>query len=226
MDIRMSEKADYGNWVSDKMLCAGGIVSAAAFGLCAVCPEKAAVALSAVGLTAFALTMYMKKCSDFFDFNKGSMMGKMHNYLLEHLKWEGKGRLLDIGCGAGALTIKCAKFYPDAKLTGVDYWGAEWDYAKEQCEKNAVIEQISDRVAFEKGDVCGEKRRKLCVSGHVCQESALRRYGGICPGTERGGNDRNPLHRQCGEKSGFCASLCTRAVDDKRRRNTLWGKIS
>ena len=32
------------------------------------------------------------------------------------------------------------------------YWGAEWNYAKEQCEKNARIEGIADRVTFQKGD--------------------------------------------------------------------------
>ena len=34
----------------------------------------------------------------------------------------------------------------------MDYWGAEWSYAKEQCEKNAAAEGVSDRVSFQKGD--------------------------------------------------------------------------
>ena len=38
------------------------------------------------------------------------------------------GRLLDIGCGADALTLRCAKYYPEAQLTGIDYWGVEWNY--------------------------------------------------------------------------------------------------
>ena len=33
------------------------------------------------------------------------MMGKVHEYVAQHLSWTGNGRLLDVGCGAGALTI-------------------------------------------------------------------------------------------------------------------------
>ena len=32
------------------------------------------------------------------------------------------------------------------------YWGVEWNYAKEQCEKNAKIEGVADHIAFQKGD--------------------------------------------------------------------------
>ena len=156
MKIIMNQNADYGNWVPAKMLRTGGILSAAAFGVCAAGifggKKVPAVAGSVMGTAGLGFTVYMKKCSDLFDFKKGGMMGKMHEYLLEHLTWDGKGRLLDLGCGAGALTLRCAKHYPDAQLTGIDYWGVEWNYAKEQCEKNAAIEGVKDRVQFQKGD--------------------------------------------------------------------------
>lgn len=79
-------------------------------------------------------------------------MGRIHQYLADHLDWDGRGKLLDIGCGAGALTNRCAKLFPRAELTGMDYWGAEWSYAKDQCEKNARAEGVADRVKFQKGD--------------------------------------------------------------------------
>ena len=66
--------------------------------------------------------------------------------------WDGKGSLLDIGCGAAALTVRCAKAFPEAEITAIDYWGAEWNYAKEQCEKNARAEGVADRISFQKGD--------------------------------------------------------------------------
>lgn len=37
----------------------------------------------------------------------------------------GNGKISDIGCGTGALTIRCAKKYEHADLTGMDYWGKE-----------------------------------------------------------------------------------------------------
>ena len=98
------------------------------------------------------LWLYMFRCRALFDFRRGGLMGTIHQYLLAHLPWDGKGTLLDIGCGSGALTIRCAKAYPQAALTGVDYWGTEWSYAKEQCERNAVAEGVSGRITFQKGD--------------------------------------------------------------------------
>ena len=35
--------------------------------------------------------------------------------------WDGKGSLLDIGCGAAALTVRCAKAFPEAEITAIDY---------------------------------------------------------------------------------------------------------
>ena len=79
-------------------------------------------------------------------------MGEIHQFLIDHLNWNGQGTLLDIGCGAGVLTNRCAKQFPEATLCGMDYWGMGWDYAKEQCERNAEIEGVADRVTFSKGD--------------------------------------------------------------------------
>lgn len=44
------------------------------------------------------------------------------------------------------------KKFTDATLVGVDYWGTEWSYAKEQCEKNAKAEGVDMRITFQKGD--------------------------------------------------------------------------
>lgn len=112
----------------------------------------AAIIIGIAFLIMLALTLYMQKCRDLFDFNKGGLMGKIHEFLVNHLPWDGNGTLLDIGCGAGALTIRCAKKFPKAKFVGMDYWGKEWSYAKEQCESNALVEGVSDRIHFEKGD--------------------------------------------------------------------------
>ena len=34
----------------------------------------------------------------------------------------------------------------------MDYWGVEWSYAKEQCDRNARIEGVADQITFWKGD--------------------------------------------------------------------------
>ena len=56
------------------------------------------------------------------------------------MNWDGKGKILDIGTGSGSLIIKLAKTFPKSFLTGIDYWGGNWEYSKAQCQQNAEIE--------------------------------------------------------------------------------------
>ena len=151
------EKPDYGNWVPLALmkimaLCCGLLLLASIL-LGALLPTPIpAIFLAALFVLLSALWLYMLRCRALFDFNRGGLMGMIHQYLLEHLDWNGRGRLLDIGCGSGALTNRCAKAFPHADLTGVDYWGAEWSYAKEQCQRNASLEGVASRTHFQKGD--------------------------------------------------------------------------
>ena len=151
-----NKNTNYGNWVPAAMMKTCGVVIAVLALLtvgCIAFQFKIPAALLGILLAVvLVFTMYMKKCRDIFDFNKGGMMGKVHQYLVDHMDWDGNGTLLDIGCGAGALTIRCAKTFPKATLTGMDYWGTEWSYAKEQCEANAKAEGVAERITFQKGD--------------------------------------------------------------------------
>ena len=79
-------------------------------------------------------------------------MGRVHEYVANHLSWDGRGRLLDVGCGAGALTIRCAKKFPEACCVGIDYWGIKWDYSQRMCQHNAEAEEVADRCIFQHGD--------------------------------------------------------------------------
>ena len=70
---------------------------------------------------------------------------------LVHLPDGGKG--LDVGCGSGALTIAVAKRNPNAFMTGIDRWGAEYaSFSKRLCEDNALAERVAYRTSFAKGD--------------------------------------------------------------------------
>lgn len=153
----MNEKANYGNWVPEKalyMLFGAAVVLGAIAVIVQVVLSKPVITAAAGVLCVLALIMavYMLICHETFAFGKGNMMAGVHEHLVEHLDWNGEGRLLDIGCGAAALTVRCAKAFPKAQITAMDYWGAEWNYAKEQCEKNAQIEGVADHTSFQKGD--------------------------------------------------------------------------
>lgn len=153
----MKQEANYGNWVPEKALymlfgmTALFLIIALVLGFTVGNPIITAI-FGVICMVTAAMAIYMYVCHEKFAFGKGNMMAGVHQNLVEHLEWNGEGRLLDIGCGAAALTVRCAKAFPKAQITAMDYWGAEWSYAKEQCERNARIEGIADRVTFQKGD--------------------------------------------------------------------------
>ena len=70
------------------------------------------------------------------------IMEQVHRVVLSHLDYDGQGSLLEVGCGSGALSIRAALTWPEAKVTGMDYWGAVYNYSKALCEKNAASEGV------------------------------------------------------------------------------------
>ena len=159
----MREKTNYGNWVPEKalyMLFGGAailLVAAIVSGVMGVVPVITWIA-GVIGVLMLVMAVYMLICHEEFAFGKGNMMAGVHQHLVDHLDWDGKGELLDIGCGAAALTVRCAKAFLEAEITAMDYWGAEWNYAKEQCENNARLEGVANRITFQKGDAAKDKR--------------------------------------------------------------------
>ena len=155
----MNRKADYGNWVPLAMIrmqwiatCVIGVITAVLFIF--IRTKIPGIIGAVIFLAALAMTIYMQMCRNIFDFNGGGVMGAIHQFLVDHFHWEKdeEGTIIDIGCGAGALTNRVAKTFPNIRVKGIDFWGAEWSYAKEQCEKNAKIEGVAGRVSFQKGD--------------------------------------------------------------------------
>jgi SAM-dependent methyltransferase len=156
----MNTKPNYANWVPKKLIILLGlssVVFVAAFAA-SLFPSTSVIWIIiriVSGLAAcfflffFAYMSYARKL---LSYEGGCVQGKILDNVLRYLEWDGNGQLLDIGCGSGAMTIKAAKKYPQAKLVGMDYWGPGWDYAKSQCERNADIEDVADAVTFQKGD--------------------------------------------------------------------------
>ena len=82
----------------------------------------------------------------------GGIMEQVHRVVLSHLDYDGQGKILEVGCGSGALAIRAALTWPKAKVIGVDYWGAVYNYSKALCEKNAASEGVASRCVFQHGD--------------------------------------------------------------------------
>jgi SAM-dependent methyltransferase len=139
-------KADYGNWVSTKLILVPGALSLLFGGLAFLLPL-----LGAIAILFFLCFLYFSYARYMFSPRGGDIQARMLDLVLEHMAgWDGSGRVLDIGCGNGPLTIKTAKRYPQAEAIGIDYWGAAWEYSKGVCDRNAAIEGVAERVTFER----------------------------------------------------------------------------
>ena len=133
------ERTHYANWVSTKVVGAGVILTLA---LLIGARYMFAVSRLAAGIMlilfvpAMVYTFYMLRARTALSYEGGGVQGKV----------------LDIGCGSGAMEVKAAKRYPKALITGVDAWGSTWDYSQAQCEHNAELEGVMARVTFRKAD--------------------------------------------------------------------------
>ena len=111
-----TEKTNYGNWIPRTFmtLCYSAVALLLAIELGLFFASVGTVVLWLVGvvlLLALLFTLYMQVCRWLFSFTGRGLMGKFHEYLLAHLDWDGHGQMLDIGCGAAALTVRCAHTY-------------------------------------------------------------------------------------------------------------------
>ena len=85
-----------------------------------------------------------------FSANNKNLQYKVWNLVIQNLHWNGRGKALDIGTGAGPLAIELAKKFSQSLVWGIDNWGKLWNYSKQICEENARIEGIADQVVFQK----------------------------------------------------------------------------
>lgn len=148
----------YGSWVPHKVLAAlfGG---ASVLGGCSALANRTRLpkavptlcALGAAGLSGIGVLAL--KAHHSFDLDRpGSMASRMVRGTAGQISVPDGGRILDIGCGSGALTIECAKRYPKAQVVGIDRWKLPYDYySRELCETNAKAQGVTN-ATFMAGD--------------------------------------------------------------------------
>jgi SAM-dependent methyltransferase len=146
MNDEQLSKPDYGNWVPKNILYTFGI-----FGLIMVVLALFILFLWIGVAFFFGGFAYFAYARHKFSPRGGDVQAKIRELVLDNLEWDGDGQAIDIGCGNAPLTILLAQKYPAAYVSGVDYWGGQWEYSQEVCERNAASEGVADRVSFQKG---------------------------------------------------------------------------
>lgn len=74
--------------------------------------------------------------------------------ILDELRLRGDERLLDIGCGRGAVLLLAARRLPAGRAVGVDVWRRrdQTGNTRTAAEHNATLEGVADRVEFVDAD--------------------------------------------------------------------------
>jgi ubiquinone/menaquinone biosynthesis C-methylase UbiE len=147
----MKREVNYGNWVPRNFLYLFILVF-----LCLLIPTLFPINLFAkiilwmiAGIWVFP-SAFMFYLYYYFSANDNEIQHSIWDVVIRKLPWNGKGKALDVGTGAGSLAIELAKRYPDSNICGIDYWGRTWNYSKKQCEENAKLEGVADHVTFQK----------------------------------------------------------------------------
>ncbi len=87
----------------------------------------------------------------------GTLRGKFILWagLLDTLNLRGDERILDMGCGRGAVLLMAAQRLTTGRAVGVDLWikGDQSGNALAATQKNAVAEGVADRVELHTGDM-------------------------------------------------------------------------
>ena len=148
---------DYGSWMSNPVFYIIGGITALAVVLAVLSFSVFHITVlgalfSVVAAALMALLVWITWIRRQYAFGGGGIMEQVHRVVLSHLDYDGQGSLLEVGCGSGALAIRAALTWPKAKVIGVDYWGAVYNYSKALCEKNAASEGVASRCVFQHGD--------------------------------------------------------------------------
>ena len=152
----MNTKPDYGNWIRQKRVYTFigiGLVLV----LLAIIPVHPIIRLVLLlaGVMFLGLGSYLAYISRQFSERGGGYQRKLWNIVLDHLDWDGEGEAMDIGTGNGPLAIALARRYPAARVTGIDYWGSDWEYSQNTCEQNAALEGVAERTEFRQASAAG-----------------------------------------------------------------------
>lgn len=174
--IEVSNENNNGNWVSKKLLLINGIIAIVLVLLSVIITVS-----SVIGVIIILLAILFSLSFAYFSYahyklspKGGNIQNKVYDLLLNYVIFQGHGKIIDIGCGNASLTIKLAKKYPDAFLTGIDFWKGMWDYSKETCENHAQIEGVKNRINFIQASASSlpfdDKTFDLAVSNFVFHE--------------------------------------------------------
>lgn len=131
----------------------GFTVAALAFALWAIPALRYTQPFDARGRLAAAALLGIQAVSYVYTTRRGKFL--VWDRLLDGLRWRGDERVLDLGCGRGALMTLVAARVPDGRVVGVDIWNAteQSGNSARACRQNVVREGVADRASIVTADM-------------------------------------------------------------------------
>lgn len=146
---------DFGNWIRVRRIAPIAAAALLCAALAAVLWSRATAPAIAAAAVAAAVALVLAMIAGFLSYlyvlfsdRGGRMQRRLWALTVDGLQWDGRGRVLDIGTGNGALAVLIAQRFPECHVVGIDTWSADWEYSRATCERNAARSGVADRVRF------------------------------------------------------------------------------
>ena len=164
----------YGNWIPKRMVYFDlfGLLCLYGINIWLIIQKflNISIVITIISILWTLLTIKLINLYKVFNYdNEKSLSWKIIKFVSKFVNVEPNQKILDIGCGSGALSILCAKRNIKATVLGLDRWGIEYnDFSKEICEDNAYEENVKN-ISFIKGDAKNlnlEKESFDCITSN------------------------------------------------------------
>jgi ubiquinone/menaquinone biosynthesis C-methylase UbiE len=145
-----AQQVNFGNWIRKRIVLAFLLTGLILLGMSAVIPMLLIrVVLWTVAGVTLAMFAYLTYVYYQFSDRGGGVQRRLWTVVIDHLQWDHRGQVLDIGTGNGPLAILLAKKYPDTQVTGIDSWGKGWEYSQQVCVQNAAAMGVAHGTRFQ-----------------------------------------------------------------------------
>jgi precorrin-6B methylase 2 len=142
------DRAHYGTWIRVHRIAVFATATVACLAGCGVAPWPWLLAPALAALPLGYITTVIALSAWHFSDRGGHVQHRVHALLASALELAPHERVLDVGCGSGALAVTLAKAQPRCHITGVDLWGRNWRYSQQQAQTNARIEAVDQHTTF------------------------------------------------------------------------------
>jgi arsenite methyltransferase len=148
----MSTRGDYGYDAPYALIAFAGLGGACSIGAIVSWWMRSPGRLATM-LALYALFFLGNALSFFYTTRRGKF--QVWDKVLEALQLRGDERVLDMGCGRGAVLTAVARRLTTGRVTGVDLWSThdQSGNARDVTLRNAALEGVQDRVEIETGDM-------------------------------------------------------------------------